>query len=121
MCGFIKEEFWPIVASALVAILGALAGYAALRVKKMLARHEQSLVKRRAVEVCVKAAEQAYGKLSGASRKTKAEQGARELLRAQGVEITPFELDVLIEACVKELNCGLFGGEKKPGDHVSKK
>ncbi|MCL2300771.1 MAG: hypothetical protein FWC27_11585 [Firmicutes bacterium] len=32
-----------------------------------------------------------------------------------------FEPDILIEACVKELKCGLFSGGKKLGDHINKK
>jgi len=121
MCEFVKDQLWPIVGSTVIAVLGALAGYVALRVRKLLAQREQGLIKRQTVEDCVKAVEQVCTELDGPAKKAKAEQGIRELLGVKGVEITDFELDILIEACVKELNCGLFSGSRKLGDYAAKK
>ena len=118
---WVLEEFWQIAGGLAVAVVAALASYIALRVRKLLERREQGLIKRQAVEDCVKAVEQVYGELPGSVRKEKAQQGVRELLQAQKIEITDFELDILIEACVKELNCGLFSAGKRPGDTFKKK
>ena len=121
MVAFVKDQLLPIVGGAAIAVLTALAGYVALRVRKMLSLREKGLIKRRVVEDCVKAVEQVYADLDGPAKKAKAEQGIRELLAEKKVEITAFELDILIEACVKELNCGLFSGGRKLGDLVKKK
>jgi len=118
---FVRDQLLPIVGSAVAAVFSALAGYVALRVRKLLSQREKGLIKRRVVEDCVKAVEQVYTGLDGPAKKVKAEQGIRELLAEKKVEITDFELDILIEACVKELNCGLFSGGKKLGDIVKKK
>ena len=119
--GIFVGNLIKILGSLVIVVVGAFASYISLRVRKMLAQREQGLIKRQAVEDCVKAVEQVYAELDGPSKKEKAEQGVRELLGAKGVEITDFELNILIEACVKELNCGLFSGSRQLGDYITKK
>ena len=119
--GTFIDSLTKILGGLVVLVVGAFASYVALRVKKVLEQREQALIKRQTVEDCVKAVEQVYADLDGPAKKAKAEQGIRELLAAKGIEITDFELDILIEACVKELNCGLFSGGKKLGDTAAKK
>jgi len=116
-----KEEIWPIIGSMVLAVVGALAAYISLRVRKMLDQREKSLIKRQVVEDCVKAVEQVYSELDGPAKKAKAMQGIRELLEEKKVGITAFELDILIEACVKELNCGLFSGSRRLKDYIAPK
>lgn len=95
----------------LYAVVVALGGWIGTQIKRI---YEQYVTDKRAkdvVETVVKAVEQLYHDLDGASKYVKAIDAAEEMLNAKGITISGLELEMLIEAAVSSFNYG-FGGKK---------
>lgn len=86
------------------AILTAIAGFIATKIKAIYESKVNDEKKKRVVETCVKAVEQLYNSLSGSEKLQRAKENIVEMLNQSGIEITELEMDMLIEAVVAEFN-----------------
>ena len=92
-------------------VLTAVGSYIGLRLKALLDRYITNKEKRRIVEDVVKAVEQMYHDLDGSGKLAKAQEGAIELLASKGIQISDFELRMLIEAVVSSFNYSFGTGQ----------
>lgn len=88
----------------LYAILTGIGSYVGIKIKALLDKYMTNKEKRKVVEDVVKAVEQMYYYLDGAGKLQKAQEGAVELLASKGIDISEFELRMLIEATVSSFN-----------------
>lgn len=88
----------------LYAILTALAGYLGVVVKNLYAKYINDKTKQSVVKVVVQGVEQMYKELHGEEKLNAALEAASEMLSLKGIEVSEFELKMLIEATVAEFN-----------------
>lgn len=89
---------------ALGALLTSFVGYLGLRMKNMLQTRERERIAESIARRCVRAVEQLYPNLHGPEKYEKASAGIREILAGKGIKLTDFELEMLIESCVMDMN-----------------
>lgn len=92
-------------------VLTAVGSYIGIRLKALLDRYLTNKEKRKVVEDVVKAVEQMYHNLDGSGKLAKAQEGAIELLASKGIQISEFELRMLIEAAVSSFNYSFGTGQ----------
>lgn len=109
---FISEYATLLIYTALTAIFGALAAF----IKKKYQEKADTKTKKEIVKQCVLAVEQLYKTLDGSEKKEKAVEAISDMLAEKGIAITPLEINILIEACVGELN-GVFEEIKADEDY----
>lgn len=88
----------------LYAVLTTIAGYVGIVVKNLYQKYINDKTKKDVVKTVVQSIEQIYKDLHGEDKLNKALESASEMLAIKGVEISEFELRVLIEAAVGEFN-----------------
>lgn len=86
------------------AILTAIAGYIATKLKALYEAKCDDETKKKVVETCVKAVEQLYSELCGAEKLERAKTNIIQILEQKGIIISELELDMLIEEVVAEFN-----------------
>lgn len=86
------------------AILTAVAGFLATKLKALYEAKCDDETKRKTVETCVKAVEQLYSDLGGAEKLERAKANILQILDQKGISISEIEMDMLIEAVVAEFN-----------------
>lgn len=88
----------------LYAIITTIAGYIGIVVKNLYQKYVNDQTKKDVVKTVVRSIEQIYKDLHGEDKLNKALESASEMLAIKGIEISEFELRVLIEAAVGEFN-----------------
>jgi hypothetical protein len=88
----------------LYAIITTIAGYISIVVKNLYQKYVNDQTKKDVVKTVVQSIEQIYKDLHGEEKLNKALESASEMLAIKGIEISEFELRVLIEAAVGEFN-----------------
>ena len=91
----------------------AIVGFIGTQIKKIYDRATADDTKREVVETCVKAVEQLYQDLSGTEKLEKTKENIVEILNNKGIAISEIEMDMLIEACVAELNLAFLAKAKE--------
>ena len=86
------------------AVLTALATYIGFFVKKLYTRFINNKTKREIVDTVVQGVEQMYKHLHGEEKLNKALEAASEMLTNEGITVSAFELNMLIEAAVAKFN-----------------
>lgn len=88
----------------LFAVVTAIAGYVGIVVKSLYTKYVNDQTKKDVVRTVVRGVEQIYKDLHGEEKLGKALEAASEMLLEKGINITDFELKMLIEAAVSEFN-----------------
>ena len=86
------------------ALLTAIAGFIATKIKAIYEAKCDDETKKRVVRSCVKAVEQLYNDLGGAEKLERAKTNIIQILEQKGIVISELELDMLIEEVVAEFN-----------------
>jgi len=94
----------PILATALTALFT----YIGTALKKAYEEKINNETAKAIVNDAVKFVEQVYSDLSGKEKLEKATQQVSEILQSKGINITPAEINMLIESAVYGLNEGWF-------------
>lgn len=92
------------------AILTAIAGFLASKLKALYEAKCDDETKKKTVETCVKAVEQLYNDLCGTEKLERAKTNIIQILEQKGITISELELDMLIEEVVAEFNFGRLWG-----------
>ena len=88
----------------LYTIITAFAGYLGIVVKNLYTKYINDKTKQTVVKTVVQGVEQMYKGLHGEEKLDAALENASEMLALKGIEISEFELRMLIEAAVSEFN-----------------
>ena len=88
----------------LFTIVTAVAGYIGIAIKTVYQKYVNDKTKEKVVHTVVKAVEQLYSGLDGSERYYEAIKNIRLMLDEKGIPITELEIEMLIEAAVKEMN-----------------
>ena len=86
------------------AVLTAIAGYLGVALKNLYEKYVNDQTKKDVVKTVVQGVEQIYKDLHGEEKLDAALEAASEMLSAKGINVTEFELKMLIEAAVAEFN-----------------
>ena len=86
------------------AVLTAIAGYLGVALKNLYEKYVNDQTKKDVVKTVVQGIEQIYKDLHGEEKLNAALEAASEMLSAKGINVTEFELKMLIEAAVAEFN-----------------
>lgn len=79
-------------------------GWVGVQVKNLAQKWLDTRTKREVAYTCVQAVEQIYKTLDGPEKKEKAVANISEMLAEKGIQITELEIEMLLEAAVKEFN-----------------
>lgn len=94
------------------ALLTAIAGFIATKIKAIYEAKCDDETKKKVVRSCVKAVEQLYNDLGGAEKLERAKANIIQILELKGIVISELELDMLIEEVIAEFNFErLWGNE----------
>ncbi len=85
-------------------ILTGIAGYIGIVIKNLYQKYINDQTKKDVVKTVVRGIEQIYKDLHGEEKLNKALEAASGMLAEKGINITEFELKMLIEAAVGEFN-----------------
>ena len=85
-------------------ILTGIAGYIGIVIKNLYQKYVNDQTKKDVVKTVVQGIEQIYKDLHGEEKLDKALEAASGMLAEKGINITEFELKILIEAAVGEFN-----------------
>ena len=88
----------------LYTVITALAGYLGIVIKNLYTKYINDKTKQTVVRTVVQGVEQMYKDLHGEDKLNAALENASEMLALKGIEISEFELKLLIEAAVAEFN-----------------
>ena len=88
----------------LYTILTAIAGWLGIVVKNLYTKYINTKTKKDVAYTVVLGVEQIYKDLHGPEKLSKALIAASEMLAAEGITVSEFELKMLIEAAVAEFN-----------------
>lgn len=88
----------------LYTLVMAVAGYIGLQVKNLYQKYVNDQTKKDVAKTVVQGVEQIYKDLHGEDKLNKALEAASEMLGEKGINITEFEMKMLIEAAVGEFN-----------------
>lgn len=88
----------------LYAVITTIAGYISIVIKNLYQKYVNDQTKKDVVRTVVRSIEQIYKDLHGEDKLNKALESASEMLAIKGIQISEFELRVLIEAAVGEFN-----------------
>lgn len=88
----------------LYTVITALAGYLGIVIKNLYTKYINDKTKQTVVKTVVQGVEQMYKELHGEEKLNAALENASEMLALKGIEVTEFELRMLIEAAVAEFN-----------------
>ena len=94
----------------LYSIITAIAGYIGIVVKNLYTKYINDKTKKDVVKTVVMGIEQIYKDIHGEEKLNKALESASEMLCEKGINVTDFELRMLIEAAVGEFNEAFSGG-----------
>ncbi len=100
----------------LYGILVGVGSYVGLKLKALVEQYLTDKQKRKVVESVVKAVEQMYHEMDGTGKLEKAREGVVDLLAAKGIQITDFELRMLIESVVSSFNYSFGIGKSAKTD-----
>ncbi len=92
------------------AVLTAVAGFIAAKLKALYEAKCDDETKKKVVRSCVKAIEQLYNDLCGAEKLERAKTNIIQILDQKGIIISELELDMLIEEVVSEFNLNRLWG-----------
>jgi hypothetical protein len=93
-----------IIYTVLSAAITAIAGYIGIVVKNLYTKYVNDKTKKDVVKTVVLGIEQIYKDLHGEEKLNKAMESVSEMLCEKGINITDFELRMLIESAVGEFN-----------------
>ena len=100
----------------LYTLITALAGYLGIAIKSLYTKYVNDKTKQTVVKTVVQGVEQMYKDLHGEDKLNAALENASEMLALKGIEVTEFELRMLIEAAVAEFN-DAFHKEKEVSEN----
>ncbi len=86
------------------ALLTAIAGFIATKIKAIYEAKCDDETKKKVVKTCVQAVEQLYNDLGGAEKLERAKTNIVQILDQKGITISELELDMLIEEVIAEFN-----------------
>lgn len=104
----VKEFISEYGVTLMYAVLTAVASYVGICLKNIYNKYVQGKEIQKAVGTAVKAAEQIYKDLHGNDKLAEATRIASDVLETKGITVSEFELMMLIEATVNELNSTLW-------------
>lgn len=107
------EFFEAYLKEIVVLIISGFFAWLGTTLKGLYTKHVNTQTKKDVVYTVVNAVEQIYKDLHGEEKLNKAIEAAAEMLKAENVSYTEFELKMLIEAAVGSFN-GAFYNEVKP-------
>jgi hypothetical protein len=103
------EEFMAtygteIIYTVLSGIITAIAGYVGIAAKNLYTKYINDKTKKDVVKTVVMGIEQIYKDLHGEEKLNKALESVSEMLCEKGINVTDFEMRMLIESAVGEFN-----------------
>lgn len=107
------SEYGPTI---LYTLITALAGYLGIVFKNLYTKYINDKTKQTVVKTVVQGVEQMYKDLHGEDKLNAALESASEMLALKGIEVSEFELKLLIEAAVAEFN-DAFHKAKEESEH----
>lgn len=90
--------------SILYTVVTAIAGYVGIVVKNLYEKYMKDRIKKDVAKTVVQFVEQVYKNIHGEDKLNKALESASEMLMLKGIEVSDFEMRLLIEAAVGEFN-----------------
>ena len=114
----ILNEIWhnilfPVLTTAITAIFG----YIGIRLKQLYEKHVQDKTKREEAMRCVLAVEQIYKTLHGPEKYVQCVNALSGMLLEKGIEVSEFEIRILIESALAELNRVFDEAVESPETH----
>lgn len=115
---FIRDFLNTYGSTILYTALTAIAGYVGIAIKNIISKHINNKTKREIARTCVRAIEQIYKELHGDEKLNKCIEAVTSMLAEKGITVTEFEIRMLIESAVNELNCNFRSDDtdEKAGD-----
>ena len=107
-------QLQPIIISACITILTAVATYIGTQIKNVVIEKVNTEQKKKIVETTCKAINQLYKDLDGPTKFEKAKENILEQLNDKGIKITELELQMLIECTVNGFKDGMNTTPTKP-------
>ena len=99
------EQFMEMYGFEIVmAILTFIGGFIGIAVKNLVEKYLNDKTKKEVARTVVQGVEQMYKDLHGEEKLNAALEAAVEMLTEKGIEVTDFELKMLLEAAVGEFN-----------------
>ena len=112
----LKEFISKYAATILYTIVTAIVGFIGVAIKNVLKKYCDTKTKKEIAKTVVGAVEQLYKDLHGHEKYDKAVEAMSQMLTGKGITIGEFEIKMLIEAAVAELNNSVI----KIDEHKSK-
>lgn len=104
----------------LSAVLLGVAGWLGVKLKQRIDKSEENKTKLEVVTLCVSAVEQIYKNLHGDEKLQECISMVTDMLSTRGIEISPSEIRIMIEATLAEFNSAFdSGGDDKQPVQVS--
>ena len=104
----------------LSAVLLGVAGWLGVKLKQRIDKSEENKTKLEVVALCVSAVEQIYKNLHGDEKLQECIKMVTDMLETRGIEISPSEILIMIEATLAEFNNAFEnGGDDKQPVQVS--
>ena len=100
-------QLQPLIISACITILTAVATYIGTQIKNIVIEKVNTEQKKKIVETTCKAINQIYKDLNGHDKFEKAKENILEQLNDKGIKITELELQMLIESTVNGFKDGM--------------
>ena len=109
---FMRDYGFQILSTLIVAVFGYLGIFA----KRLITGYLDNEQKRHVAKVAVQAVEQMYKDLHGEDKLQKAMEYISDYLSNIGIEVSSFEMRLLIESAVQEMNMQMGEFLKEPPD-----
>lgn len=106
----LNELFGTYLIPAVVTVVGAIASWIGVQLKKLYTDKVNTKEKQDIVESTVTYIQQVYGDLKGEEKLEKALETASDWLTSKGINVSDSELKVLIESAVYNMKKGLESG-----------
>ena len=106
----LNELFSTYLIPAVVTIVGAVASWIGVQLKRLYTEKDNTKEKQDVVQSTITYIQQVYGDLKGEEKLEKALDTASEWLTSKGITVSDSELRVLIESAVYNMKKGLESG-----------
>ncbi len=100
----LKEFINSYGVAILYTIVTAVFGYIGVVIKNLIQKYINDKTKKSIIKTCVQAVEQLYKDLHGQDKFDMCVEYASQMLENKGIPISAIEIQMLIEAAVKEMN-----------------
>ena len=106
----LNELFGTYLIPAVVTVVGAIASWVGVQLKKLYTEKVNTKEKQEVVQSTVTYIQQVYWDLKGEEKLEKAVETARDWLTSKGINVSDSELKVLIESAVYNMKKGFESG-----------